>query len=204
MTDKEILEAVKAEIERLHEEHRGSKGDWYYRLALRSILHFIKTLQVEPAKPSVDEAMAEIERKAKLFTEANKGKTSEEILAEMRGEEPVNEGLEEESKEWLRPQLDKSYANYGETKMMELTHFDGYAMLDAIEFGAKWQEAKDQEIIETAIHHAYHNGRLEMKEKMMAKACEYLDGLIELLNDRGHGLKKERIIGGLKQSMKDE
>jgi hypothetical protein len=23
--------------------------------------------------------------------------------------------------------------------MMELTHFDGYAMLDAIEFGAKWQ-----------------------------------------------------------------
>ena len=22
--------------------------------------------------------------------------------------------------------------------MMELTHFDGYAMLDAIEFGAKW------------------------------------------------------------------
>ena len=24
--------------------------------------------------------------------------------------------------------------------MMELTHFDGYAMLDAIEFGAKWQK----------------------------------------------------------------
>ena len=127
---------------------------------------------VHRTKPSVDEAMAEIERKAKLFTEANKGKTSEEILAEMRGEEPVSEGLEEESKEWLRPQLDKSYANYGEAKMMELTHFDGYAMLDAIEFGAKWQEAKDQEIIETAIHHAYHNGRLKMKEQMMAKAID--------------------------------
>jgi hypothetical protein len=54
-------------------------------------------------------------------------------------EEPANEDLEEASKEWLRPQLDKSYASYGETKMMELTHFDGYAMLDAIEFGAKWQ-----------------------------------------------------------------
>ena len=26
------------------------------------------------------------------------------------------------------------------TKMMELTHFDGYAMLDAIEFGAQWKE----------------------------------------------------------------
>lgn len=52
-------------------------------------------------------------------------------------EESVTEELEEASKEWLRPQLDKSYANYGEAKMMELTRFDGYAMLDAIEFGAK-------------------------------------------------------------------
>lgn len=24
--------------------------------------------------------------------------------------------------------------------MMELTHFDGYAMLDAVEFGAQWQK----------------------------------------------------------------
>ena len=63
-------------------------------------------------------------------------------------EEPVSDGLEEASKEWLRPQLDKSYANYGETKMMELTHFDGYAMLDAIEFGAKW---KEEQMIAKAI-----------------------------------------------------
>ena len=55
-------------------------------------------------------------------------------------EEPVSEDLEEASKEWLRPQLDKSYANYGDVKMMEFTRFDGYAMLDAIEFGAKWQK----------------------------------------------------------------
>ena len=55
-------------------------------------------------------------------------------------EEPVSEDFEEASKEWLRPKLDKSYANYGEGKMMELTRFDGYAMLDAIEFGAKWKE----------------------------------------------------------------
>ena len=63
-------------------------------------------------------------------------------------QEPVSEDLEEASKEWLRPQLDKSYANYGEAKMMELTHFDGYAMLDAIEFGAKWQK---EQIMEKAI-----------------------------------------------------
>ena len=55
-------------------------------------------------------------------------------------EEPVSEKLEVASKEWLIPQLDKSYAAYGETKQMELTHFDGYAMLDAIEFGAEWKE----------------------------------------------------------------
>lgn len=54
--------------------------------------------------------------------------------------EHVSEDLEEASKEWLRPRLDESYANYGEDKMMELTRFDGYAMLDAIEFGAKWKE----------------------------------------------------------------
>ena len=60
-------------------------------------------------------------------------------------EEPVNGDLEKASKEWLKPQLDKSYAKYGETKMMELTHFDGYAMLDAIEFGAKWREEHPQE-----------------------------------------------------------
>lgn len=55
-------------------------------------------------------------------------------------EYPVSEEFEEASKEWLIPQLDKSYTNYGEAKMMELTHFDGYAMLDAIEFGARWKE----------------------------------------------------------------
>ena len=42
------------------------------------------------------------------------------------------------------------------------------------------------------------------REEMIEKACEYLDGLIEILNDHGHGLKKERIIDGLKQTLKDE
>lgn len=55
-------------------------------------------------------------------------------------EEPVSEDLEEAARKWLNPKLYKAYANYGETKMMELTHFDGYNMLDAIEFGAKWQK----------------------------------------------------------------
>jgi len=72
----------------------------------------------------------------------------DEHFHEMLGEEPVSEDLEKASKEWLAPQLDKSYANYGEVKMMELTHFDGYAMLDAIEFGAQWQKTKDESTTE--------------------------------------------------------
>ena len=94
----------------------------------------------------VESAMQEVEEKSKAFTEAHKEESADEILAQMRGEEPVSEELEEASKEWLRPQLDKSYANYGETKMMELTHFDGYAMIDAIEFGAKWQKEQNLEL----------------------------------------------------------
>ena len=58
----------------------------------------------------------------------------------LKKQEPTSEDLEKASKEWLTPQLDKYYAVCGYVKMMELTHFDGYAMLDAIEFGAQWQK----------------------------------------------------------------
>ena len=69
-------------------------------------------------------------------------------------EETQNDDLEEAAKKWLNPKLDKSYANYGETKMMELTHFDGYNMLDAIEFGAElqkkhlWKDAQGDDLPE--------------------------------------------------------
>ena len=179
MTDKEKLDAIRAEIHRLVDV-RG-----YDRRMANDLFAFMNSLP----------------------------------------NEPVNEDLGKASKEWLQPQLDHSYADYGEGKMMELTHFDGYAMLDAIEFGAKWKEeqfeknrlahcdaqteeeaeiernfvtdiienehrqptfddaikygmrlqkAKDKETIETAIHHAYHNGRLEMKEQMMAKLRKWV------------------------------
>ena len=61
-------------------------------------------------------------------------------------EESIGKDLQKAGKEWLVPQLDKSYANYGETKMMELTHFDGYAMLDAIEFGAQWMASQGETV----------------------------------------------------------
>ena len=40
-------------------------------------------------KADVDAAMADVEEKAKAFTEAHKGETADEILAGMRGEEPI-------------------------------------------------------------------------------------------------------------------
>lgn len=82
-------------------------------------------------------------------------------------EEPMNENLEKVSKEWLRPQLDKSYANYGETKMMELTHFDGYSMLEAIEFGAQWQ--KEQ----------FEKNRLEHCNSITNEQAELEQGFID-------------------------
>ena len=48
--------------------------------------------------------------------------------------------LEEAGKEWIKSQLDNSYKPYGEDKMMALTKFDGYNMLDAIEFGANYKK----------------------------------------------------------------
>ena len=80
----------------------------------------------------------------------------------------VSEYLEEAGKEWLKPQLDKSYANYGEAKMMELTHFDGYAMLDAIEFGANW---KEQQMMAKAVDATVH---------IDAGGYPYIDSTIEL------------------------
>ena len=62
------------------------------------------------------------------------------LIIDSLQEEPINEDLEDAARKWLHPKLDKSYANYGEPKMMELTHFDGYNMLDAIEFGSEWQK----------------------------------------------------------------
>ena len=87
-----------------------------------------------------------------------------------KGEEPVSNDLEEAAREWLKPKLDKSYINYGEAKMMELTHFDGYAMLDATDFGAQWQKQQDQSTIELAEDHAYLAGQ----EKILTKACDWL------------------------------
>ena len=87
-------------------------------------------------------------------------------------EGPMSEDLDEAGKEWLRPQLDKSYANYGENKMMELTHFDGYSMLEAIEFGAKWKEEQ------------FEKNRLEHCNSITNEQAELEQGFIDQYLDK--------------------
>ena len=93
---------------------------------------------------NIDISNLHIAQEQGIITEFGRGKLEAlegivDFIDSMQ-EKPVSEDLEEASKKWLRPQLDKSYAAYGLLRQMELTHFDGYAMLDAIEFGAKWKE----------------------------------------------------------------
>ena len=107
------------------------------------LISIIDSLQEEPVSIDFEQELYKAFGQVKDFT---LGMRIAKWFYDMgkKSREPVSEDLEQASKEWLKPQLDKSYADYGETKMMELTHFDGYAMLDAIEFGAQWQKAKDE------------------------------------------------------------
>lgn len=51
MTDKE---RIRAEVERLHEEYRGKKGDADIRRALRTVLFFIDSLQEESVSEDLE------------------------------------------------------------------------------------------------------------------------------------------------------
>ena len=119
-----------------HMAFYNDKAKEDYRF-LSEIEELIKALQEEPVSDELEKVVEEIVDPTVLNAYGVK-----EIANKLRMTmtEPVSEGLEEASKEWLSSQLDKSYSNYGEAKMMELTHFDGYAMLDAIDFGANWQK----------------------------------------------------------------
>ena len=178
----EKVQKIREEVERIQLYTQSE--------VLKQVLDYIDEVQKEPvSNPTPNEKMS-VERWKKVCEAAccDINYRSHYGLTETRDdyfvdgvqwadehpkEEPVSKDLEVASKEWLSSQLDKSYANYGESKMMELTHFDGYAMLDAIEFGANWQKAKDQHTIELAEYHAYFAGRTktidEIKEKLLSE-----------------------------------
>ena len=62
----------------------------------------------------VEEAMREVEEKAKAFTEAHKGETSEEIIAQMRGEQKPTDKIESKfhEGEWLCENEPNNYARF--------------------------------------------------------------------------------------------
>jgi hypothetical protein len=81
------------------------------------------------AMKSVDEAMAEVEEKAKAFTEAHKGESSEQLLAEMRGEDSVSEDLETEMESFfIKMQVQENENIFEDTFKNIARHF------------AKWQK----------------------------------------------------------------
>ena len=90
-------------------------------------------------------------------------------------EEPANDSFEAEVKKLWK----------------EINTGHNYSIIDSynIFYGlcmdiADWQKTRDQEITETAIHHAYHNGKLEMKEQLMANA---IDGFVIDDTEEGNG-----------------
>lgn len=58
MTDKE---QIRNYIEELHDSHRGSSGSWYFRLALRNVLHFIDTMESGQVFPDYIERAVKID-----------------------------------------------------------------------------------------------------------------------------------------------
>ncbi len=98
----------------------------FFELGL-SVSNSTKVTAPHRTKADVDATMAEIEEKSKAFTEAHKGETAEEILAQMRGEEPVSEDFDSwHEKEWV-PFGHSSYTTKDKLK-------------EAFKAGAKWQK----------------------------------------------------------------
>ena len=82
MTDK--VQKIREDVEKLH-------GNPYYMMAVKDVLEILD-MQEEPVRRTsadIESAMQEVEEKSKAFTEAHKGESSDEILAGMRGEEPI-------------------------------------------------------------------------------------------------------------------
>jgi len=93
------------------------KGDIYSYiddlLNLDNFCNFRKNLQEEPVRRTladIESAMQEVEEKSKAFTEAHQGEDADTILAQMRGEEPVNKDLEKAAMAFAKHFGDWHYA----------------------------------------------------------------------------------------------
>ena len=82
--------------------------------------------------------------------------------------------VEEAAMEYIRPKLSKDYVEYGERKQMQLTRFDGYDILEAIEFGAEWQKEQmmTNEEMKCALRMEYEKGVFDTKQQMLKDAVK--------------------------------
>lgn len=151
-------------------------------------------------KQSVYEAMAEVEEKAKAFTEAHKGESSEQLLAEMRGEEPVSEDLEE-AIAWLEKQVEQpAWREEDETRLTNIIimlkegaslHFNKTDITKAVDF---LKSLRPQNSVTD-----------EELEKIVDETCSLIDTLAS-----GYGKKITepitfsgvRIIAGIKERLR--
>lgn len=161
-------DALVAEIDKL--KGKVDDGSSYcngWQHALRMLELSLNTLEVKEVQ---EEPVSE---KKCMFTKDNYTDENRMVLCEdckerceySKKEESVSEDLEEAC-EQLAENARKHKAETSSPFFSQTDYIQG--VMD----GAKWQKKKDLETIETAIHHAYYNGRSEMKEQMMEKAID--------------------------------
>lgn len=138
MTDKEIIIAIRAEIERRISimQHNPHKNAALYEL--KGLLSIIDSLQSERSASKFNvathEALAELEKKILVFTDATKGENSEEILAAMRGVDSVSDELKEFAEEWdeslYRSDAVIAGAKWHKQQMIKSAKLDGWIARD--------------------------------------------------------------------------
>lgn len=109
-----------------------------YHIDLTKYMEWLrnKTQKGEPVSRTpadIEAAMQEVKEKSRAFTEAHQGECADTILAQMRGEEPVSNDLEEAASLYVADDKLKPWRNL--TK-------------EAFKAGAKWQK---QQLMTKAI-----------------------------------------------------
>ena len=164
MTDKEKLDAIRAEIHRLVDV-RG-----YDVEMANDLLAFMDSLPNEPVSEDLEKIVEEIAEPTILNAYGTK-----ELARRLRNTicgTSVSEDLE------------KAAEDYGIRQGLELKPF----AIKYFKAGANWQKQQDQSTIELAEDHAMLAGMEKMKEQMMAKAVEggcfsYKNGFVHISCD---------------------
>ena len=86
---------------------------------------------------------------------------------------------------------DKIYLNFGEITKEEFETDDYKEVCKLDEYAVTFCEDR---VYDTDVEYI-------RKDAFIEKAVEYIDGLIDFLNEYGHQLKKERIIEDFKKYM---